>query len=297
MSAISLFRRPLCFGLVLVSWVALNAQAQEVVAKAGNVSVTTMDLKAELARIPEANRRAMLANTNALTTLANNLLVRRYLAQEALRDGLDKDPINQSQLQISRDRALSDLRLATLDQQNSPSASALDAYALEQYRVNQARYERPAQTRASHILLEDKGPESLVQAKALVEKLRAGASFADLAKAHSTDPGSAAKGGDLGFFAPGAMVKPFEDGVNALSKPGDISEPVKSQFGWHIIRLDERRPKSVAPYEEVKDKLVTEARTQLLNQSRQTKVANIQKEIEGNLSAIEAFIESAKKAP
>lgn len=297
MSAISLFRRPLCFGLVLVSWVALNAQAQEVVAKAGNVSVTTMDLKAELARIPEANRRAMLANTNALTTLANNLLVRRYLAQEALRDGLDKDPINQAQLQISRDRALSDLRLATLDQQNSPSASALDAYALEQYRVNQARYERPAQTRASHILLEDKGPESLVQAKTLVEKLRAGASFADLAKAHSTDPGSAAKGGDLGFFAPGAMVKPFEDGVNALSKPGDISEPVKSQFGWHIIRLDERRPKSVAPYEEVKDKLVADARTQLLNQSRQTKVANIQKEIEGNLSAIEAFIESAKKAP
>jgi len=297
MSMLSNGGRSWVLGLILVSSVSVAAHAQDVVAKAGNVSVTTVDLKAELARIPEANRRAMLTNSNALTTLANNLLVRRYLAQEALRDGLDKDPVNQAQLEISRDRALSDMRLAIMDQQNNPSTSALEAYAREQYRVNQARYERPAQTRASHILLEDKGPESLQQAKVLVDKLRAGASFADLAKEHSTDQGSAARGGDLGFFAAGAMVRPFEDGVNALAKPGDISEPVKSQFGWHIIRLDERRPKSVAPFEEIKDKLVAEARTSLLNQSRQAKVANIQKEIEGNLTVIEAFIEANKKAP
>lgn len=276
---------------------ALSAQAQEVVVKAGDVIVTTTDLQAELARMPEANRRAMLANKNNLTTIANNLMVRRLLAQEALRDGLDKDPLNEAQLQISRDRALSDMRLAAMDQENNPSPAALEAYALEQYRVNQARYERPAQTRASHILLEDKGEDSLLRAKALVEKLRTGASFADFAKEHSTDPGSAARGGDLGFFAAGAMVRPFEDGVNALAKPGDISEPVKSQFGWHIIRLDERRPKAVAPFEEVKDKLVADARTALLNQSRQAKVANFQKEIEGNLTAIEAFIEASKKTP
>ncbi|MDP3520563.1 MAG: peptidylprolyl isomerase [Hydrogenophaga sp.] len=297
MNAISHFGRTWGLGLAFMVLGAFGAQAQEVVAKAGVASVTTLDLKAELARIPEANRRAMLANPNALTTIANNLLVRRLLAQEAVRDGLDKDPLNQAQLQISRDRALSDMRLATMDLQNNPSPAALDAYALEQYRVNQARYERPAQTRASHILLEDKGTDSLAQAKVLVEKLRAGASFAELAKEHSTDPGSAARGGDLGFFAAGAMVRPFEDGVNALEKPGDISEPVKSQFGWHIIRLDERRPKSIAPFEEVKDKLVADARTALLNQSRQAKVANIQKEIEGNLNAIEAFIEASKKAP
>lgn len=247
--------------------------------------------------MPEANRRAIMVNPNALTTLANNLIVRRLLAQEALRDGLDKDPVNQAQLQISRDRALSDMRLATMDVQNNPTTAALEAYAQEQYRINQSRYERPAQTRASHILLEDKGPESLQQAKALVEKLRAGASFADLAKEYSTDPGSAARGGDLGFFAAGAMVRPFEDGVNALANAGDISDPVKSQFGWHIIRLEERRPKSIAPFEEVKDKLVADARTALLNQSRQAKVANFQKEIEGNLSVIEAFVESNKKAP
>ncbi len=88
---------------------------------------------------------------------------------------------------------------------------------------------------AAHILVADEA-----KAKELKAKIDAGEDFAELAKANSTDTGSAVNGGDLGWFGPGMMVKPFEDAVVAL-KPGEVSAPVKSDFGWHIIKLAETR--------------------------------------------------------
>ena len=110
-----------------------------------------------------------------------------------------------------------------------------------------------------------------------------------MAKAHSTDTGSASRGGDLGFFGPGKMVRPFEDAVNKLLTPGDLSEPVESQFGYHIIRLEERRSKGTQPFEEVKSKLMSEARNALLNEARITKVDSMNKEFQFERSAIESL--------
>jgi len=275
--------------------VAGMASASDVLAEGRGVQVTVQDIQNEVRAMPEANRRAALNSPRTVATIANNLLVRRILAQEAVRDGLDRDPEVLVQLAVLRDRVLSDARLARMDAQNVPSDAALEAHAREQYRARSERFELPAQTRASHILIDNKGPESLEKAKGLVAQLRAGASFAELAKAHSTDAGSAVKGGDLGFFGPGQMVRPFEEGTNALKNPGDISDPVESQFGWHIIRLDERKPKSVKPFEEVQGVLINEARTALLNQSRVLKVQDMQKDIDMKREAIEAL--AASNAP
>src|SRR6185369_1379408 len=118
-----------------------------------------------------------------------------------------------------------------------------------------------AQIRASHILVKD---EDL--AKKLREELRADPSkFEDLAKANSVDTATAARGGDLGFFGQGRMVAPFEQAAFALEKPGDISDVVKTAFGFHIIKLTERKEGSDRPFDEVKERI----RINLLNQRRQ----------------------------
>lgn len=100
------------------------------------------------------------------------------------------------------------------------------------------------QTRARHILISPDQirteQEAEAQARALYNRIREGAPFADLARAHSTDAGSAARGGELGWVTPGETVPPFEEAMNALAV-GQISRPVQSQFGWHIIEVLERR--------------------------------------------------------
>ena len=216
-------------------------------------------------------------------------MARRVLANEAKQDGLDRDPLVSSALQIAQDKILSDARLARLDAQNTPNEQALDAYAQTVYRANPSKFEQAAQTRASHILLTNTGAESLLKAQNILAELRGGASFEALAKANSTDAGSAARGGDLGFFSAGKMVPAFDAAVNALVKPGDLSEPVESQFGYHIIRLEERKPKGVQPYQEVRAQLLLEARKAILNEARQLKVQNMSKNFVFEQEAIEAL--------
>ncbi|MBK9441163.1 MAG: peptidylprolyl isomerase [Comamonadaceae bacterium] len=257
--------------------------------------VTVDDVRSELQRMTEQSRTSVLAKPDALQQVASNLLIRRVLAVEAKRDGLAQQPLTAAALQVAADKALSDARMAALDDQNAPSEAALDAYARGAYQASKERFEKPAQTRARHILIDNKGPESLQKAKDLLAQLRGGASFDDLAKAHSKDPGSAARGGDLGFFGAGQMVRPFEDAVNTLKKPGDLSEPVESQFGLHIIRLEERREKSRQAYEEVRQVLMAEARSALVNEARMQKLQMISKDFTFDAAALESLRKPAAK--
>ena len=231
----------------------------------------------------------MLSKPDVVQQLASNLLTRRVLSAQAEREGLGREPIIAAVLAIARDRILSDALLSRLDAQNTPGDAALDAYARNMYQTNSAKFERPAQTRARHILLANSGPESLPKAKGLVAQLHAGASFEELAKSNSTDTVSAARGGDLGFFSAGQMVKPFEDAVNALIKPGDLSEPVESEFGYHIIRLEERREKGLQSYDEVREALLVQARAAILSEFRMQKVQTLSRDFVFELDAINAL--------
>ena len=107
----------------------------------------------------------------------------------------------------------------------------------------------PREYHARHILVDDKET-----AEAVTKEIKAGADFAAVAKKRSKDP-SSQSGGDLGWFTPDSMVKPFADAVVAL-KPGDVtSEPVQSQFGWHVIKLEDSRASAPPPFEDVKDRV------------------------------------------
>jgi foldase protein PrsA len=123
------------------------------------------------------------------------------------------------------------------------------------------RYEEyKPEIKASHILVEDEKTAQEVK-----KKLEEGAKFEDLAKEYSQDPGSAAQGGDLGFFGPGKMVPEFEEAAYAL-EVNKISEPVKSQNGFHIIKVTEKKEKE--SYEEMKDELEYELKLAQLDQNK-----------------------------
>jgi peptidyl-prolyl cis-trans isomerase D len=122
------------------------------------------------------------------------------------------------------------------------------------YEDNKAQYATPEQLKASHILLKTEGKDDAAvkkQAEALLAQVKGGADFEALAKKVSEDPVSGANGGDLGFFAPGDMVKEFSDAAVKLA-PGEISELVKSQFGYHIIKGGEKKPASQRTLDEVR---------------------------------------------
>jgi len=121
------------------------------------------------------------------------------------------------------------------------------------YEARASQYRVAEQRRASHILVKTKAEAEKIAAEAR----KSPDQFAELARKYSQDPGSAAKGGDLGFFARGQMVGPFEDAAFAL-KEGQISDPVQTDFGWHVIRLTAVRPAQARPFAEVRSELAAD---------------------------------------
>lgn len=141
------------------------------------------------------------------------------------------------------------------------------------YEQNKARFGTKEERRASHILITAPASASAAdreKAKAKAEQLlaevkKAPATFADVARKNSQDPGSAEKGGDLDFVTRGAMVKPFDDAMFALKK-GDISDVVETEFGYHIIRLTDIKPAVVPPFEQVRATIESDVRAQQATQ-------------------------------
>jgi peptidyl-prolyl cis-trans isomerase C len=139
------------------------------------------------------------------------------------------------------------------------------------YQKNPDKFQQGERVRASHILLAfppnaDAAAKLTVKTKAegLLKELKAGKDFATLAKANSQDPGSAVKGGDLDYFEKGQMVGPFDQAAFTL-KPGEMSDLVETQFGYHIIKVTEKQASRAVPLAEVRDKI----QQYLDNQSRQ----------------------------
>jgi peptidyl-prolyl cis-trans isomerase D len=144
-----------------------------------------------------------------------------------------------------------------LAKQIQPTDEQLKAF----YQDNQDLFTVPEQRHARHILILAKKGEADSEAEAqkkiaeIQAKLEAGESFEKLAQAYSQDPGSASSGGDLGYFEQGMMVPEFDQKVFSM-KPGEISEPVQTQFGYHIIQLLDIKPKRVQTFAEVKDRVL-----------------------------------------
>src|SRR5438093_551410 len=162
-----------------------------------------------------------------------------------------------------------------------------------EYNNNSEQYSTPEQVRASHILLKTEGKDdAAVKAKAeeLLKQARGGADFADLAKKNSEDEGSAKNGGDLDYFGKGRMVPEFDAAVFAM-QPGQIGDLVKTQYGYHIIKLMDKKAATTRPLAEVRQQLSD----QLAYQRAQAQAADLAQKLEGQIKK-PADLDSVAKA-
>jgi peptidyl-prolyl cis-trans isomerase C len=162
----------------------------------------------------------------------------QLIATQAEKDGLDKDPDVATRLALLRTQIMADAAAQKYVKANEPSDQEL--HAAYDAATDKTEYH------ASHILVPTKE-----KAEQLIKKIKGGAKFEDVAKAESTD-NSKANGGDLGWFTLARMVKPFGDAVKALKKGDFTQEPVQTQYGWHIIKLEDTRD---APFDQMKPQL------------------------------------------
>ena len=191
----------------------------------------------------------MYNNEQGRLLLLNELIANRLFALYGKKQGLDETPEFKNTLNAFITHSMARMAIDNVLE----SATVTDEDIKNFYDENPDHFTIPEQIHAVHILIPN--DENSEEKLALLQReLEQGVSFSDLAMEHSACP-SAQNGGSLGFFGRGQMVPEFEEAAFALNEPGDISEPVQSNFGWHIIKLEEIRPSSVMPFEGIQQQI------------------------------------------
>lgn len=213
-------------------------------------------------------------SNDQMAKLISNMLVDKRMLQAANKAGVQEQSEVKSKIAFATKQIVLN---AFLDQQAKASEAKLpdlDGLAKERYETNKSAYSRPEAIRVAHILIklnpvygkDDAAADAAAKAKAekLLEEIKAGADFSELAKKNSEDTRSALNGGELdGWAEKGRFVAPFEEAAFAL-KPGELSGLVKTQFGYHIIKVLEHRDAGIAPFGDVKEGIKAKIRQELL---------------------------------
>ena len=193
----------------------------------------------------DAQARGQKPSDGMKNAIINELVGSELAYQEAQKQGLDKDPDFKTSSELANRKMLVNVFLQDFMKKN-PVTEADTKAAYEDYKKELGDKEYSAR----HILVKTEA-----EAKDVLAQLKKGDDFAKVAKEKSLDPGSKEKGGDLGWFSPAGMVKPFSDAVTSLKKGETTSAPVQTQFGWHIIKLVDTRAAQVPSYDKVKEGL------------------------------------------
>ncbi len=195
--------------------------------------------------VKDATDHGQKVDDNVREVIMSKLISSELVLQEAQRAGLDKKSDFIAKEELTRRELLVNTYIQDY-MKNHPVSESDTKAAYEKFKTELGDKEYNAR----HILV---GSET--EAKDIIAQLNKGADFSKTAKEKSKDPGSKEKGGDLGWFSLSGMVKPFSDGVAKLNKGGLTSEPIQTQFGWHVIKLDDVREMKAPPYDKVKDGL------------------------------------------
>ena len=241
-----------------------------VVISAGGEHLRASQFEALLKGAPAANQAAMESHKRAVADQLGKMMA---LVDEAHRQGLDQNPEFKAQMMLARDNALAKALVDKLQQQATPS----DAQAKAYYDAHQSEF---AQMKVRHILIGDSetkgGPsprtaaQALAKAQSIEAQLQKGANFATLAKADSDDPGSKAKGGELGEIVPGQTVPEFDAALKNLPV-GKISPPIHTRFGYHIVEVEAR---TTMPFEKAKPEIVQQLTSESVSKAIDQIAAN-----------------------
>jgi peptidyl-prolyl cis-trans isomerase C len=201
----------------------------------GDLKMAEEDIGQQLAQVPPDSKRDYL-----VTYVGDMILLTQAAEAQKIADS--------NEFKVQLDFMRKKLLMARLLDTEAKAAST-DAAMRKVYEDATKQMKPEEEVHARHILVETED-----EAKAVLEELKNGGDFAEIAKSKSKDPGAAAEGGDLGFFSKDQMVPEFADAAFKLDK-GQLSEPVKSPFGWHVIRVEEKRTRPVPDFEQVKPQL------------------------------------------
>ncbi len=230
-----------------------TGDSSAVLAKYGGKSFTEQDFLDEIAKLNKRSRKA-LDDPERRQQFVDNLIMSSLIFEEGKKKGFDQDPTVKKQIADLERRLV--IQKVMQEHQSIP----VDEAEVQAYYDSNPDEFRTDRIKASHILVKE---EAL--AKEVLGKIKADPStFADLAKEHSIDKSNSTRGGDLGLFGRGRMVKEFEEAAFALEKDGDVSELVKTRFGFHIIQRTEREDGKPKPFEEVKNQI----RIRMINDAR-----------------------------
>ncbi|MDR2690186.1 MAG: peptidylprolyl isomerase [Azoarcus sp.] len=252
---------------------AARADDDGIIARGEGATLGAIELKAAVSALPPDIANALRLTSLSADGLATELTVRKIIAARARGDGIDAIPEVAARLQQAVDKALYDEYM-----ERSANASIdpklVERLAREEFRASPERFRHGEQVHVRHILVktcECAGDEAKEQARLKAEnilaRIKQGESFEDIAAAESDDPGSAKRGGDLGFLGRGQVVPPFEEAAFAL-KPGELGGPVESGFGFHILRLEEKKEAGLPSFEDVRERLVAEIGERLKREAR-----------------------------
>jgi peptidyl-prolyl cis-trans isomerase C len=196
--------------------------------------------------VVKANAAQGQADTPELRNRVREVLIRNeLLSQEAIKKGLDKNPDFVTQVELNRQEALVNAYIQDYVKNNPVSDDAIKAeYDRARGQAGDKEY------KARHILVKDEA-----EAKQIIAQIKKGGSFEKIAAQKSQDPGSKDKGGDLDWAPGGRYVPQFSDALKKLKKGQMTDTPVQTQFGWHIIRVDDERPMKFPPLDEVKPQI------------------------------------------
>jgi len=239
----SLASLALAAGLMTLSPGALHAQEDKVVATVNGAPITEADLALALsdldqqfARLPEDQRRA--------AALAAVIEI-RLLAAEGAAKGLDKDPDFERRMAFLQQRALHSAVV-----ESEVAAKVTDDDIRKRYDAEIANTPPSNEVHARHILVKSKE-----EADAIIKQLDGGEDFQKLANEKTNDPSGKTSGGDLGWFGAGQMVPEFEKAAFGLEVGSYTKQPVQSQFGWHVIKLEDKRAKQPPAFDDVKEQI------------------------------------------
>lgn len=212
-------------------------------AKVGDVTVTQEDYLKELEALPEWARDKLNSDKNKEDFL-DSIIEKELLYAEAKKNRLDRDKAFIAKLEKFKKMNLITI---LLEKEIRDKIMVDDTEAKNHFDNNPERYKKDAGVNASHILVETEA-----EGNSILEKLKNGEDFAKLAAEHSKDASNARNGGDLGFFSRGRMVPEFEEAAFNLNV-GEISGLVKTRFGYHIIKVTDKKEGTQLSFEETKD--------------------------------------------
>ena len=272
--------------------------------------VTTADYEAELMRLPPDIRGGFAANGKRVYELLARLLTTKSLAAQARAANLDQDPALQHRLALEVDRLHAGLQISKIEEAAGRAfdgrRAQFEARAREIYLSRKDSYRIPEQVAASHILFDTKKhgkEEALKLAQEARTKILAGADFNEVAKQLSDDPSAQRNSGRMDYFDKAKMDPAFADAAFALKNSGDVSDPVLSSFGYHLIRLDGRKPADLKSFDEVKDAIMAQERARYIDEQRELALSPIRNDPDTkvNQAAIDALVvritpEQLKKA-